>query len=313
MRRDIEFKSEGQTCRGWLFTPDKGKGPFPGVVTAMGAGYVKEFPIMLIHAEEFVRRGMATIIFDYRHFGASDGQPRQHLDPQEQIEDCRNAISLAETLPEVDPQRIGFCGVSVGGAHALVVAAVDPRIKCVVSVVPTVDGYVLHRLARGDIGFKKTMDLIMDDRRKRFKDENLRGYIPNYAEPDAKPGGVTAFPEPEHYHVFMSIKKVAPAYENRRTIEGLENQINYRIWPYLERILDMPVLVSIIQNDTPMYPFQIEAYNRIPSPNKKCFILPDEGGKVKHLTVYSDAKYTKIVAEKEADFLADYLVRPFSK
>ncbi|MBI2858779.1 MAG: hypothetical protein HYX90_06855 [Chloroflexi bacterium] len=42
MRQDIEFKSQGLTCRGWLYTPDEGKPPFPCIITAMGAGYVKD-------------------------------------------------------------------------------------------------------------------------------------------------------------------------------------------------------------------------------------------------------------------------------
>jgi cephalosporin-C deacetylase-like acetyl esterase len=115
MRRDIEFRSQGVTCRGWLYTPDKGQGPFPTVVQAFGGGYVKEFPIVVAHAEAFTRAGMACVSFDYRSFGSSDGEPRQQLDPNGQIEDCRRAIDFAETLPEVDKERIGTWGISWGG------------------------------------------------------------------------------------------------------------------------------------------------------------------------------------------------------
>lgn len=171
MRQDIEFKSEGVTCRGWLFTPDVGKPPFPCVVTAGGGGYVKEFPIMKEHAEEFMRHGLAAILFDYRHYGASEGLPRQHIDLWEQVEDCRNALSLAETLPNVDPERLGFWGISLGGAHAFIVPAMDSRVKCTVSTIPQVDGYTNNRLVRSEEQFEKFCELIIEDRRKRFKDE----------------------------------------------------------------------------------------------------------------------------------------------
>ncbi len=311
MKQDIEFKSKGVTCRGWLFTPDAGKPPFPCVITAMGGGYVKEFPIMGRHAEEFMHHGLASIVYDNRYFGASEGLPRQHIDPMEQVEDCRNAISLAETLPNVDPERLGFFGISLGGAHALVVAALDSRIKCTVACVAYVDGYNFQRLIRGEKRFKQFCEVILEDRRKRFKDETQRGYLPSYSPEPEK--DLCQMQNAEHYEVFaMSYKKVAPAWENRRTIEGAELQMNYQVLPYMSRIISMPILFVSIEGDT-MYPYQIEAYNRVPSPHKKCFILPSKGGKVNHLSIYRDPSYMQIIAEQAAEFLAEHLVRPYKK
>ena len=101
MRRDIEFTSGGETVRGWLYTPERGNGPFPVVVMAGGWCYVKEL-VQPHVAQQFADTGLAAILFDYRNFGSSDGTRRQHIDPNAQIEDYRNAISFAETLAEVD-------------------------------------------------------------------------------------------------------------------------------------------------------------------------------------------------------------------
>ncbi|MBT8250387.1 MAG: alpha/beta hydrolase, partial [Acidimicrobiia bacterium] len=109
MRRDIEFTSVGDTLRGWLYTPDQGEGPFPVIIMAGGWCYVKEL-VQTHVAEQFAEAGLAAVLFDYRNFGASDGARRQHIDPNAQIEDYQNAISFAETLPEVDPTRIGVWG-----------------------------------------------------------------------------------------------------------------------------------------------------------------------------------------------------------
>ena len=80
---------------------------------AGGWCYVKEI-VMPHYADFFVQSGLSVLIFDYRNLGGSDGQPRQHVDPYEQIEDYKNAISFAQTLPEIDPKRVGIWGPIAG-------------------------------------------------------------------------------------------------------------------------------------------------------------------------------------------------------
>ena len=77
-------------------------------------------------------------MFDNRNFGASDGQPRQEIDPWQQVRDYRDAITFAETLDATDPDRIGIWGSSYSGGHVLVVGAIDRRVKCVVAQVPRI-------------------------------------------------------------------------------------------------------------------------------------------------------------------------------
>jgi acetyl esterase/lipase len=312
MKQDIEFKSGGVTCRGWLFTPDQGKSPFPCVITAMGGGYVKEFPIMKDHADEFMRHGLASIVFDFRYYGESEGLPRLHTDPWAQIEDCRNAISFAETLPNIYPERLGFWGISTGGGHALIVPAMDSRIKCSVGVVPVVDGYATRRITRSDIWVEKALKLSLEDRRKRFKDETQRGYLPSYSlEPEKE---MCSFPYPNQYETFMNVKKVVPEWENKRTIESLELMLNYDAGPFLRRLLNVPVMVIVVEGDTNCpWDIAIEYYHRIPSPYKKLVIIPSEGGRVTHLSLYGDPGKNKDVqkmAEPAAKYLAENLFNP---
>ena len=74
-----------------------------------------------------------ALVFDNRNFGASDGEPRQEIDPWQRIRDYRHAIPYAQRLPPVDANRIGIWGSSYSGGHLLVVGAIDRRVKCVVS------------------------------------------------------------------------------------------------------------------------------------------------------------------------------------
>ena len=47
------------------------------------------------YAERFAQAGLAALLFDYRHFGASAGEPRQLMDIQRQLEDWRTAVAYA--------------------------------------------------------------------------------------------------------------------------------------------------------------------------------------------------------------------------
>ena len=89
---------------------------------AHGFSAVKEM-YLDSYAEVFAAAGFNALVFDNRNFGASDGEPRQEIDPWAQIRDYRHAITYATTLPEVDANRIGVWGSSYSGGHVLVVAA----------------------------------------------------------------------------------------------------------------------------------------------------------------------------------------------
>ena len=112
---DIEFRSGSDTIRGWLYTPDDGQGPFPLVTMAGGWCYVKEL-VQPYVAEEFAGAGLAAILFDYRNFGASDGDRRQHIDPNAQLEDYREHFPTA-TSPTVG---LGYFEVAPEGDEASV-------------------------------------------------------------------------------------------------------------------------------------------------------------------------------------------------
>jgi dienelactone hydrolase len=124
----VEFKSEGVTLRADFYKPAGGVGPHPTIVMGGGWCYVKEL-IQPEYAKYFVDAGYACLVFDYRNLGESDGTPRQHINPWEQIEDYRNAISYAETRKDVDCNRIGIWGISYSGAHVLAVGALDSRVQ----------------------------------------------------------------------------------------------------------------------------------------------------------------------------------------
>ncbi|MCW2953736.1 MAG: alpha/beta hydrolase [Conexibacter sp.] len=304
MRRDVEFKSGGDTIRGWLYTPDDGDGPFPVVVMAGGWCYVKEL-VQPHYAEMYAEHGFAALLFDYRNFGASDGARRQHIDPELQLEDYRNAISYAETLDEVDPERIGVWGLSYSGGHALILGATDPRVRCVASQIPVVDGYRNMRRVHGTVGFRAFERLLLEDRRRRFR-TGEGGTLP-HAAPDPTTE-VSTWPFPETYRTFVELKaSEAPAYQNLSTIESAELLMSYSVEPFLPRLLNVPTLVVVAErDDLTLWDLEIEAFNAIPTPRKRLVVIGDST----HMTLYSDRSLLSQAARAATDWFAEHLLAP---
>jgi dienelactone hydrolase len=91
----------------------------------------------LHYALELAERGYVTLAPDYPSFGeyAYDFNLKDGYDSgtMKAIYDNVRAIDLLQSLPEVDRDRIGCIGHSLGGHNSIFTAAFDPRIRAVVS------------------------------------------------------------------------------------------------------------------------------------------------------------------------------------
>ncbi len=105
---------------------------------------------------------MAALVFDYRHFGASQGDPRQLLNIARQRADWRAAIAFARTLRGIDKTRVALWGTSFGGGHVLTVAPEDDYIAAVVAQVPFTSGWA-SAWAKGPISLTKVTTLAATD------------------------------------------------------------------------------------------------------------------------------------------------------
>src|SRR5438093_126173 len=129
----VFFYSEGAKVKGILRLPDEPGSGRPGIVQGPGWLGLMDSKLYERYHRSFTEAGYAVLVFDYRGFGDSEGEKGLIL-PQLQAEDIRNAITYLETRPEVDSRRIGLFGSGgTGGANPIYVAAIDQRVKCVVS------------------------------------------------------------------------------------------------------------------------------------------------------------------------------------
>jgi uncharacterized protein len=270
MRQDIEFDAEGVTLRGWLYLPDGATGPAPTIVMAHGFSAVKEMYLDAF-AEAFAAAGLGALVFDNRNFGASDGEPRQEIDPWAQVRDYRHAITWAQARPEVDAGRIGVWGSSYSGGHVLVLGAIDKRIGCVVAQVPLVSGFRnIQRLVRQDF-LAPNRALFEQDRAARYRGEPP-GMIP-VVDPD--PMAPSSLPTPDSWEWFSETGKTrAPAWKNEVTLRTVEMLMEYEPAAYIERISPTPLLMVVAAGDhlTPT-DLALEAYQQAREP-KQLVLLP---------------------------------------
>lgn len=121
---------DGKAIGGWFVPAPPGTPePWPCVLLIYGYGGFKEQ--MAGYARSIYEGGFATFMFDMSGSGLLKGQPvtfgfRERYN-------ALDAANYLRTRPDVDPERLGVLGVSMGAATALLAAEADPGIKAIVS------------------------------------------------------------------------------------------------------------------------------------------------------------------------------------
>jgi fermentation-respiration switch protein FrsA (DUF1100 family) len=269
-QRTVNFFSEETRMEGDLFLPSdlKANERRPGVVLCHGFTGVRSL-ILGDYAKIFAEAGFVALTFDYRGYGGSEGI-RRRLIPMEQIDDIRNTISFLETVPEVDPDRIGLWGTSFGGANAPYTAAVDTRIKAVVGQVGFGDG---ARFLLDTRRFDDRADLLKqveEDRRRRAVEGTGTRLSPLDALNSAQ---TNAF-------LGASLKNVAPS---RIDIswETIEKTLEYKPIEVIDRIAPRALLLIGARDDDLC---KIEGYEKLydrAREPKKLVVLP-----ITHYEIY---------------------------
>ena len=109
-REDCDFESGGQRVAAWLYRPDISCAVKPPIIV-MAHGFAGERRFRLpAYAESFADRGMAVLLFDYRHFGDSEGEPRNLVSHRRQHRDWLSAVDHAKRIDGVNGSRLGLWG-----------------------------------------------------------------------------------------------------------------------------------------------------------------------------------------------------------
>lgn len=244
MRRNVEFRVEdGILLRGYLHS--SGEQPLPAIVMAHGFSGVKE---QIDHyASLFAGHGFLVLVHDHRGFGASEGQPRFEVDAQRQLRDWRDAITFVLSLPEADAAAgVGIWGSSFAGGLAMILAAIDSRVRCLVSQVPNVSG---HRNGREMFNAAQRARL-----RTQFdadRNARLAGAEPQRVpvfSPD--PGEICALPPPMSQRHIEAAEATAPSWRNEVTLRSVENMLEVEPAGWVQYIAPVPFMMIVGAKDT---------------------------------------------------------------
>jgi dienelactone hydrolase len=144
IRKKLTFVSEdGDRVPAYLFLPPRQAKRGPAVLCLHPTAEIgKGVPAGIggqanrNYARELAERGYVTLAPDYLSFG--DYKPDPYAEgyvsgTMKGIFDHIRAIDFLASLPEVDPERIGVIGQSLGGHNSLFLAAFEPRVRVVVT------------------------------------------------------------------------------------------------------------------------------------------------------------------------------------
>ena len=245
MRTDISFESAGTVCRGWFYPGQDATGPAPAIIMSHGITAVRE-QYLDRYAQRFAAEGYAVLVFDYRHLGSSDGMPRGRVNPRLQQDDIRSALSWVGKHPQVDPKRLALWGTSFSGAHAIVVGALDPRVRVVVTQVPAIDIPRSLMALIGRDGFAGLLQLLADDHAAR--NSGAEGA----AIPVVAPTGETSFlPRSDAFDWFTQTgKTIAPRWLNQISLESIARCAEYVPDSLIHLVAPKPLLIQAATGDS---------------------------------------------------------------
>ncbi|MCK4755033.1 MAG: alpha/beta hydrolase [Calditrichia bacterium] len=242
-RKDVSFKVEGMLVKAWLYLPVDVSVPVPCIVMNHGFGGTRDW-ILENYAIRFQDAGMAVLTYDYRHFGDSEGEPRQLFAIKSQLEDCSAAVDYVRSRTEIDSNKIAVWGTSAGGGYGLAIAAKDKKIACVCTQVVGLDSKEDGKLALKREGLRFILRLVMHA--QRDKGRSRFGLSAHKIPIVGKPGTLAMIIASGAYEGYAKLAKAGFVNEVcARAIltTGGYNPVNYT------KDVHCPVLIQVCEND----------------------------------------------------------------
>lgn len=242
---DEWFDSGGTPCAARVFRPDVDQAERPAIVMAHGFGSPRALRLYA-YAENFAAAGYVVVVFDYRGFGESEGEPRQVLDIAMQHADWRAALRFTRSLDAVDRARVVAWGTSFAGGHVLTIAGQGEPLAAVVAQVPHVSGPAAVRSVGPRAALRTLVPALRDTAAARL------GREPVQVDSVGLPGATAMMTSPDAYPGMLRLMHESGVDEDAypRTVAA---RIALRIGLYSPqrwvRFIDCPVLVQIVAQD----------------------------------------------------------------
>jgi uncharacterized protein len=292
MPKPVTFFSEGVKLAGDLYLPDdlaRGE-KRAGIVLCHGYTGVRNI-YLPDNARVLTEAGYVVLNFDYKGWGDSEG-PKTRLAPYSRVADVQAALTFLAAQPEVAADRLGIYGTSYGGATVVWVAAVDPRVKCTVSVVGIGNGARWMRSVRRPDEYYDLMERAAADRTRRAL-EGSSEFVER-AE--------ILLPDRQSAELGMAARRNNPAAVTTIPLEFIDDTLGFNPEWVVDKIAPRPILFITSDNDRLVPPAESEAlYARAGEP-KKLVMLNGYG----HYEVYEGEAFREVMAAT-TDWYARYI------
>jgi len=277
----VSFYSEGTKLAGDLFLPDDLKPGEQRAGIVLCHGYTGVRALYLPdNARELAAAGYVVLTFDYKGWGDSEGPPAR-LAPYSRVADVQSALTFLAAQAMVNADRLGIYGTSYGGATVVWTAAVDPRVKCVVSVVGVGNGRRWMRSVRHPDEYADLLDCAAEDRVQRV----MTGKSTFVERTDI------LLPDRQSAELAAAARAKTPGAISQIPLEFIDDTLGFHPEWVVDKIAPRPVLFITTDDDRLVPPEESQAmYDRAGEP-KKLVVLPKWG----HYEVYAGEAYRQVM------------------
>lgn len=298
----VSFKNRyGIMLVGDLYIPkEKSAGKMPAIALSGPFGAVKEQASGL-YAQTLAQRGFITLAFDPSYTGESGGEPRSVASPDINTEDFSAAVDFLSNHENVDPEKIGILGICGFGGLGLNAAAMDTRIKAVV----TSTMYDMSRVnANGyfdSMDEKARYELKQNLNKQRSEDFKKGTYAKASGLPDKLSGDEAQFVK-DYYDYYKTKRGFHKRSINSNGNWNMTSALSFINMPILARSGEIQNAVLMIHGEKAhsRY-FSEDAFKQLKGENKELLIIPDAN----HVDLYDNLE--KIPFDKIEAFYREYL------
>ncbi len=281
MKRPVLFYSEAVKLSGDVYLPDglRAGEKRAGIVLCHGYTGVKDL-YLPDTAQALNAAGYVAMTFDYKGWGESGGL-RSRLAPYSRVLDVQAAMTFLSLQPEVEAERIGLYGTSYGGATVCWVGAVDPRARCIVSVVGIGHGARWMRSVRRPDEWCDLLERAKADRARRV----MTG------ESECVERSEILLPDRQSAELAAAARRNNPSAVNTIPLEYVDDTLGFHPEWIVDKIAPRPILFIATDNDRLVPPEESEQlYARAKEP-KRLVVLKAYG----HYEVYSAPAFSEVM------------------
>lgn len=269
-----------------VLRPGAGSGPRPAVALTGPFTGVKE-QVVAVYAEGLAARGITTLAFDHRNFGASGGSRRQHEDSGGKLVDLQTAVDFLSG--HTDVTRVGLVGICLGAGYALKAAAFDGRVEALVTIAGAYNSPQAMQAGFGRTAYREKLAELLAD-----GDTTM---------PAVSPDGPAAMGGPEPFAYYGTSRGATPGWRNEVTTASIHSLLTLDAAIGADFVSPTPVRIIHGTRDEYCSPEGAQqVFDRLDEPRDLLWIETTN-----HIDLYDQPAYVEPAIASAADWLSTHL------